>query len=714
MRPVTSFVVRGDNPYKSFQNLVIGQRLLRTYLGLSDCLVATHKLTGNKSLLLVDRAKFLDLQERQKVSEIIPELPKSVPLKRADLRLLLAVKPFKPIMAEPEVEEHQQNVAAIQEILKKLTVQFQTQPADQINADLLSAFNLVLVAGGDGTFLKVAKLLPDKGPPIFGVNSAPSTSFAHYLNLRSENLEPAFGQLFSGQFGLVSLPRIVASLTDEKGEIQKLPLPLNEIFVKDNAPAKATRCFLSLFGRKEFLYSDGLLVSTGNASGLNSWMKNAGGIFMPDGVPVLQVLSFNPNVEDRRGTPNLFTHFVVEGDFEIESANRYEPFVAVDGEKAASFRAGSRVFVSGVNSPLKFIKFGEAEASSAAPAVFSFGRTTSGRDELDLTPELVGELNQMSLLKSVLAGDKKQILLLKVAADLSFLKFLAIKKIGGRTLEPSDVFYVGEIPKPTLLYPTAEIAGLPTPVRDMIHNLYRYGNYITEMDGVLVELDAAKDNNVWGPTIDTVFSLWALRKHQLFNRNVRKAADIGTGTGMLAKAAVVFCPNLEALDITDIERNALNCAQRNINLVLRPDIYLAAIHAPGIRRIGQVDLLIGNPPYLPKRQPVENNPYEGTGLIREIIEHGLEHLTPDNPQAAIAMNYSSLAERDLQRYLSGRRDLLVERLESLTVPLKINWAQIDPDWMNYLLTECSLEVRDDLLFGYKFWHTLNVIKITRK
>lgn len=712
MKATVSFLVAGSNPHRVFQNLALKERLVRTTTGLADCILTTQQLPDQSNLVLVDRAKFLDLQERQKITRLRPEASPGQAWRREDIKLLLAVKPTNPQMPNNEIEEHEQNVARIQETLRKSQINFNTLSADEVTPERLGSSNLVLVAGGDGTFLRVAKKV-DGTTPVFGINSAPLTSFAHYLKLRAETLEETMAQLLAGQFRVINLPRIEASVNGSDGFQHVLPSSLNDIFVKDNAFAKATRNFFTLAGRKEFLYSDGLLVSTSSACGPNSWMINAGGIFLMPGSPLLQIMSFNTNLQDRQGQPNLLTHVVTDTGFEIESANRHQPFCAVDGEKEGNFPAGQRLIIKGTNTPLKFIEFLPETPDEPAETtkVISLPRA---RMADSVSADLIQQLDQMQVCRSVANGGKKQVLLLRVAEDLSSLRFFAVNKFGGQALSRENIVPVAEIKKPLLLYPTAEIAALPSVSRDIIHNLYRYGSYFTEMAGVLVELDAGQDINVWGPTIDSLFSLWALRRHNFFNSSVHMATEVATGTGMLAKAAVLFCPNLKVIEITDIEANALRSAERNIQPALRPGVYLSSFHGPGIRRIGQTDLMIVNPPYIPKKRPNENNPYEGTGLIREIVAEGLNHLTPGNPQAVVFMNYSSLAEKAFQEYVSGQPGLQVERLETLAVPLKINWMQINPDWLNYLLAECGLEVRDDVVSGYRYWHTLNAVRLTRK
>jgi NAD kinase/predicted RNA methylase len=708
MKTITSFLVHGPNPNKAFFDLAINNRLLRSQTGLADCIVGAHPLKDQKTLVLVDRGKFVDLQESQKVYDLtFPPQPVE-PFQASDLNILLAIKSTSSKIATSEIEEHQQNVEKVRSVLQKAEINFHVFDVDKIDSRIMDNFNLAVVLGGDGTFLKFTRFLQSQ-IPLFGVNSAPSSSFAHYLRTRSETFEEALNRLLSGDFSILDLPRIEAVLANGE-ERFNLPLALNDLILKDNAFAKGTRSVIRLGGREEFSYGDGLLISTATATCLNSWMNNAGGIFVAEGSALLQVLSFNAKSTDRSGNPNLLRHFVADGGFEIESANRHDPHYAVNGELEGEFPKGSRLIVSGANQPVQFIVFPDAQEDvNETPLVPEIYLT----EDKTLTPDLIEQIDQMSVCSSVKPKEKKQILFLRPSPDLSSLKILLITKFGGKPLMSKDIIPVAEIKDATLLYPTAEIAALPSVERDIIFNLYRYGNYITEMNGVLIEWESAKDVNVWGPSIDTILFLFTLLKHNLFNVEIEIVGDVGTGSGMLAKAAVIYCPKLKRLEISDIEENALDCASRNIRPTFKKGMVLVSMPFPGISRFGKVDLLLANPPYLPKRKSQETNPYEGTGLIRKIISKGLAHLT-DNPKAAVVINYSSLAKKDFESYLEGRDDLVVEELESFTVPLKINWAQIDPEWMDYLLTECGLEVRDDRIHGYRYWHTLNFVKITRK
>ena len=709
MKRLTSFLVRGTESYKSFTRLLIDNRVLRSCIGLDKCVTGIHRLgDGERNLVVVDTGSFSDLQEKQKVDQLQPPSLPTEALHENSIRMLLVTKSIHPKMEPDEVEEFNTSLDSVRRELRGMEIAYREIEAYKLSPACNFDFNLVGVLGGDGTFLHVGRSL-ENGFPIFGINANPHRSYGHYLKTRGDDFNRNLSRLISGDYIIYNLPRIQPVLT--RGERSfNLPLLLNEVAIKDYAPFKATRCVVQVAGREEFIYSDGMLISSSSASRPGSWALNADGIMLGEGSSLIQLTSFAPGRIAKNGEQNLLCNFITGEPVTVVSENRFEPLIGVDSAESFDFPRGDRLLVTGVVSPLRFIDFPEKLSSSEVDALAY--ELQDRRAFLD--DEIIRELERTSLCTAVKPGEKNQILFLQIAPDLSNMKIWAIKKLGEKALGAEDILLLEEVNHPLLLYPTAEIAAKASTERDMIFNLYRYGNYITEMNGVVVEWNAEEDKNVWGPSIDTVFFLHTLHKHGLFKDSVLAASEIGTGNGMLAKGVTMFCHNLEDMEITDINFNALKCAGRNIRRGLNKSLLISSFHSPGTRKIFGRDLLIINPPYVPKKRAEETNPYEGTGLIKEIIENRLKLLKRENPDAAIVINYSSLAQKDFDSYMEGVDDVNVELLETLTVPLKINWASIDPEWMEYLLTECGLELRDESIYGYKYWHTLKIVKITKK
>jgi methylase of polypeptide subunit release factors len=253
----------------------------------------------------------------------------------------------------------------------------------------------------------------------------------------------------------------------------------------------------------------------------------------------------------------------------------------------------------------------------------------------------------------------------------------------------------------------------------MVMQLYMWGKRITRYRGVCTTWDQAVDKQVWCTNIDTVYFLQQLFDAGVLARqDVRTAMEVGVGGGAIAKTLAVYLAGLHELTVTDISPYALVCAKRNILPVLQDGQRLHLYLGKGIRSIAaQVDLLVVNPPYIPHMQrPDATDPYRGTGLIQEIVDIGVDYLSPANPQAAIYMGMSSLAERDLQTYLAQTERVAVERLGTpKEVPLKILAVNENQEWLAFLEREHGLVRSPKRLKeeGYEFWHTLSVLKLTR-
>ncbi|EKD29084.1 MAG: radical SAM protein [uncultured bacterium] len=279
-----------------------------------------------------------------------------------------------------------------------------------------------------------------------------------------------------------------------------------------------------------------------------------------------------------------------------------------------------------------------------------------------------------------------------------------------------------DFPSFGLGFPLSALFKENSQVAEYINGLMSRGLFYTECLGTITTYDQAVDRRVWSWNIDTgnLDKVWTDPKNNLVNNpNIKKVYEIGCGGGHNTLKAVQKLPDIEWIGFSDINPYALMCTERQIqNEAKEKNIKSAAYLGKGlIPEI--VDLLLVSPPYLPIA-PWENSEsdgredsYKGTGLIKEVIENGLSRLNPDNPEACIVMNYSNLAEEDLQEYLRAYGQLAdVEILdEGKSVPLKIFK---DEKWYKWMKSR-GLEERDsETNGGYKYWHKLNVIKIKPK
>ena len=265
-----------------------------------------------------------------------------------------------------------------------------------------------------------------------------------------------------------------------------------------------------------------------------------------------------------------------------------------------------------------------------------------------------------------------------------------------------------------------------TPEQEIIEKIWPQGKRYTRYRGVTTSWDMKVDKDVWSTNIDTVFlheKLFESGVLSLPQNRVKKLTEIGVGGGHISSLLSKTFPQAQ-LSITDISSYALSTTLLNIS-ANHPQGQEALSHVKkywgkGIANLeDNQDLIIINPPYIPAA-PFEkgpaNDPYRGTGLIREIIKDGYKKLNPDNPEASIYINISSMADKDVKQYLEEFGDTIeLEPVGSpLKVPLKIRW--MSEAWKQWLANENGgLEHIDNPVADQEeYWHSLQLYRIRRK
>ncbi|MBM3212344.1 methyltransferase, partial [Candidatus Poribacteria bacterium] len=261
-------------------------------------------------------------------------------------------------------------------------------------------------------------------------------------------------------------------------------------------------------------------------------------------------------------------------------------------------------------------------------------------------------------------------------------------------------------------------------IKEVIDRIWPEGKRYTNYRGIIVSWDKGVDRNVWTTNIDTVYLHRCLENSGLLESgNIHRAIEIGTGGGHLSVLLASRIPQLEELSITDISHYALRAAKRNILPFLAPRTRLRTYRGKGLGTVkgAKADLIVVNPPYIPS-PPFDSrpstDPYRGTGLIREVLEEGIYKLNPNNPEASIVINISSLAAKDFAQYLAEFGDRFeIEPLgEPLRVPLKIR--SISKEWKDWLVAQGLLEYHpefdSDDSDQEPYWHTLQVYRIRPK
>lgn len=304
--------------------------------------------------------------------------------------------------------------------------------------------------------------------------------------------------------------------------------------------------------------------------------------------------------------------------------------------------------------------------------------------------------------------------------DLKTLSLYAlgdeVQKVTGGNRGAKE-FLVHAFKDPRLLTDNAAIAKLPSTLRDAVVKTYEFPGRITEYDGVSVYWSEAAYPGVWAPSIDTMLFARALRKALAGTRrlkNARSLLEIGCGSGFLAKYVLakkrVLGKPFEFAHLMDINRDAIKCALDNLDGVRRgTDVFYShnRIGAP-LSLDRRYDLVICNPPYIPRPAEGGGNPYEGLFLYHQIFSRAEAMLRPD---ARLYICFSSLSE-DIVLPLF-RKKFAVRFLDALKVPLKIppvfsGLSAESSRWVKYLETVGTVGVDKAERSGYRYWERIRI------
>lgn len=310
---------------------------------------------------------------------------------------------------------------------------------------------------------------------------------------------------------------------------------------------------------------------------------------------------------------------------------------------------------------------------------------------------------------------------IRVADDLSRLTVLAesyeqvgILGMAEASEKPVEVIAFRD---PVLLTDNVEVGKLAPHIRDAVFGLYAAYPRTVEYMGCEVAWSPFEFPRVWCPSIDTVFLARALKRY--LTTDVRRVAEIGTGSGFLTKFCLLHGEAVERAVATDISIEAIRCAEaatRSMEKHERLALLKIDADAPTLGLTGQFDLVFSNPPYVPRPNELHNNPYEGLDLVAKLAREAKDVLAPGGK---VVMNISSLAGDEPLQWFRDE-GWQVSEFEQLRVPLKVNpitsqLSRESKEWLNYLIERGVIDLDDDYgdRSGYRFWHYLRIFEFGR-
>ncbi|MBI3632046.1 MAG: methyltransferase [Candidatus Vogelbacteria bacterium] len=264
--------------------------------------------------------------------------------------------------------------------------------------------------------------------------------------------------------------------------------------------------------------------------------------------------------------------------------------------------------------------------------------------------------------------------------------------------------FVATIKNPVLVTDIYKISKFKPTTRDTLVKLLESPIKVTEYNGVRLVFEQRKYKSVWGPNIDTLLFCRALNKLDKKTFQNKSLIEIGPGSGFISKYLLEKFPGIKSITLVDLNPKAIESSGDNIK-----DPRATFVCGDAIKYIHdkKFDILICNPPYIPRQESINDNPYEGVGLINYLIVDSEEIL---NPGGFIVSNLSSLSDTDVRSVIKevGTREIT---LDKMTVPLKVCNVLNNKNWMKYLIKN---GLRKSYKNGYEYYQMISIVKITPK
>lgn len=248
--------------------------------------------------------------------------------------------------------DHSGVVDSLQRLLALLATKELTVVLDDITAGLIDSSgqqvykreelsnhcDLVIVVGGDGSMLNVAKYVAADQVPVIGINRG---RLGFLTDISPDDIEARVEDVLSGNYHVESRFLLEVAIRREDG-LESLGCALNDVVLHPGQAAQMIE--FELFVDDKFVYSqqsDGLIVAT--PTGSTAYSLSAGGPIMHPDLNAVVLVPMYPHSLNSRP-------IVVDGDSEIRlvvaAKGSLQPQLSCDGEVRYTASAGDEIVVS--------------------------------------------------------------------------------------------------------------------------------------------------------------------------------------------------------------------------------------------------------------------------------------------------------------------------------------------------------------------------------
>ncbi len=208
-------------------------------------------------------------------------------------------------------------------------------PTAESAAALAPQVDLLLVFGGDGTILRVAREVAGVKTPILGINIG---GLGFLTAASAKRLPQALKQLWAGGFSVETLPMIEATGRKQGSPFRELAL--NDLVISRGTVPRLIELEVNVDGEALTRYRcDGLILSS--PTGSTAYSLASGGAIVSPRAEVFAITPICPHTLSNRS-------LIVSLDSAIEVnvvSKHVESYLSADGQVRADLHAGDRVTI---------------------------------------------------------------------------------------------------------------------------------------------------------------------------------------------------------------------------------------------------------------------------------------------------------------------------------------------------------------------------------
>jgi NAD+ kinase len=223
-------------------------------------------------------------------------------------------------------------------VLEKETADlFEIENTDIVSAEhLKECCDLIIVVGGDGSFLNAGRIACDQGLPILGINRG---HLGFLTDIKPTHLTE-IGEVLEGQYSKEERFLLSMELYDQKDRILHLNA-LNDVVLSPGQSTHLTR--FQVFLDDEFVCdqrADGMIVAT--PTGSTAHALSGGGPILHPGLDVMVLVPMQPHTLSSRPIVVSAKQTV---ELRISSENEHGPYLTCDGQGRWMAPCGSRILI---------------------------------------------------------------------------------------------------------------------------------------------------------------------------------------------------------------------------------------------------------------------------------------------------------------------------------------------------------------------------------